>query len=275
MIGSPHVHRLVSAALLTVTTACGPSSPGDAPASPTPTEEPSKPVAEPGALPVRNAAFQAAVAERVDERNAMVEQQLVARELDDPRVLAVFRRLPRHAFVPEALQAAAYEDRPLPLGYEATITQPYIVALMTKLADVQPGERVLDVGTGSGYQAAALAELGVRVHAIEIVPELVESTKERFARLGFDEIDLVQGDGWKGRPEHAPYDAIVVAAAPYQVPQPLLDQLADGGVMVIPTGGDWAQLLRVITKKGDRIEDRKVAPVAFVPLVHGAERPAP
>ena len=199
----------------------------------------------------------------------MVEQQLVRRELADERVLAVMKKIPRHAFVPEGLQEAAYEDRPLPLGWESTISQPYIVALMTRLADVQPGDRVLDVGTGSGYQAAVLSELGAQVYAIEIVPQLVDLAKERFTRLGFGDIDLVQGDGWKGRPEHGPYDAIIVAAAPPTVPQALIDQLADGGTLVIPTGVDWAQLLRVIKKNGDKLDDQKVAPVAFVPLVHG------
>lgn len=261
------MRHVVSIPLLAASIDCAdPRSPSAAPASPA-TPEAVEPPPKPSAQ--RSAAFDAAVVERTRERDAMVDEQLASRDIADARVLAAMRRVPRHAFVPAELQAEAYDDRPLPIGYDATISQPYIVALMTDLAHVQPGDRVLDVGTGSGYQAAVLAELGARVYAIEIVPELVALAKERFDRLGLAEIDLVQGDGWKGRSDHAPYDAIIVAAAPDELPQALVDQLADGGTMVIPTGRAGAQRLRVITKQGARIEDREVAVVAFVPLVRG------
>jgi protein-L-isoaspartate(D-aspartate) O-methyltransferase len=200
----------------------------------------------------------------------MVTQQLVARDVKDTRVLKAMSTVPRHEFVPPDLQVLAYEDRPLPIGHDVTISQPYIVALMSELADVQKGERVLDVGTGSGYQAAVLAELGAEVWGVEIIPEHAEAAAKRLARLGYDKAHVREGDGWQGWAEHAPYDAIVVAAAPAEVPKALLEQLAIGGKLVIPVGTKWHQELRVISRTREGTTERRVIPVLFVPLVKDA-----
>ncbi len=197
----------------------------------------------------------------------MVRDQLVARDVKDKRVLKAMSSVPRHEFVPADLQALAYDDRPLPIGFDVTISQPYIVALMSELADVHEGERVLDVGTGSGYQAAVLAELGAEVWGVEIIPEHAEAASQRLARLGYEKAHVRHGDGWKGWPEHAPYDAIIVAAAPAEVPKALIDQLAIGGRLVIPVGTKWHQELRVITRTRAGTSERRVIPVLFVPLV--------
>jgi len=197
----------------------------------------------------------------------MVQEQLVARDVKDPRVLKAMGKVPRHEFVGPELRALAYDDRPLPIGHGVTISQPYIVALMTELADVRAGERVLDVGTGSGYQAAVLAELGAEVWGIEIVKELAEQAAKRLEKLGYTKAHVRHGDGYAGWPAHAPFDAIIVAAAPREVPQALLDQLAIGGRLVIPVGSQWRQELRVITRTPAGYEERMVIPVLFVPLV--------
>jgi protein-L-isoaspartate(D-aspartate) O-methyltransferase len=200
----------------------------------------------------------------------MVRRQIEARGVQDERVLAALRAVPRHLFVPEDLQHAAYDDGPLPIGHGQTISQPYIVAVMTELLAPGPDDVVLDVGTGSGYQAAVLAALVKRVYSIEIVPELARAAGERLAALGYANVEVIQGDGWKGLPGHAPFDGILVAAAPPEVPQALLDQLAVGAKLVIPVG-QWEQDLRVYERTEQGIDQRTVFGVRFVPLVHGKE----
>jgi protein-L-isoaspartate(D-aspartate) O-methyltransferase len=209
--------------------------------------------------------------ERAAERERMVREQIAARGVTDERVLAAMRRVPRHRFVPEAQRASAYQDRPLPIGSDQTISQPLIVALMSDLAGVARGERVLEVGTGSGYQAAVLAELGAEVHSIEIVPELAASARETLVACGYGRVDVISGDGYRGLPEKAPFDAIVVTAAPDHVPQPLIDQLALGGRLVVPVG-DAQQQLRVLERTREGIVERVVSDVLFVPMTGEAQR---
>jgi protein-L-isoaspartate(D-aspartate) O-methyltransferase len=198
-------------------------------------------------------------------RNAMVEDQIAARGIADPRVLAAMRAVPRHEFVPESLREAAYDDRPLPIGNGQTISQPYIVAIMTELARIEPGANVLEVGTGSGYQAAVIHEIAGAVRSIEIVEPLAREAAQTLARLGYAGADVRFGDGYRGWPEAAPFDAILVTAAPERVPQPLLDQLAVGGRLVIPVGGFFQQL-EVHTRGADGISVERVLPVRFVPM---------
>lgn len=201
----------------------------------------------------------------------MVERQLAARDIDDARVLDAMATVPRHEFVPPDEVDLAYEDTPLGIGWGVTISQPYVVALMIQLAEVEPGDRVLDVGTGSGYQAAVLAQMGAEVYGIEILEPLARASGKRLERLGYD-ADIAHGDGWKGRPEHAPYDAIIVAAAPEEVPAALTEQLAVGGRLVLPVGPLASmQSLVVITRTEDGFTRRAVTPVAFVPLVRASE----
>jgi protein-L-isoaspartate(D-aspartate) O-methyltransferase len=185
-----------------------------------------------------------------------------------PRVLAVLQRVERHRFVPPGLVDDAYQNRPLPIGHGQTISQPYIVALMTELARVQPGAVVLEVGTGSGYQAAVLASLAARVYSIEIVEPLAREAAARLAALGFANVEVTAGDGYAGRPDKAPFDAIVVTAGAPHVPQPLVDQLKRGGRLVIPVDrGFTGQDLVLIVKRDDGTLDRRtVLPVRFVPL---------
>jgi protein-L-isoaspartate(D-aspartate) O-methyltransferase len=178
------------------------------------------------------------------------------------------RTVLRHEFVPDEYQEMAYADRPLPIGYGQTISQPYIVAWMTELLELEPGAKVLEIGTGSGYQAAVLAELAeVEVYTIEIVPQLAEQAGQRLTRLGYTEIRAKQGDGYYGWPEHAPFDAIIVTAAPDHLPQPLVEQLVDGGRLVIPIGprGSYQSLWQ-FTRTDDEIEARNMGGVAFVPF---------
>ena len=184
------------------------------------------------------------------------------------RVLEAMSRVPRHEFVKEALKSAAYENRPLPIGWGQTISQPFIVALMTDLLQLQPGDRVLEVGTGSGYQAAILAELTPHVYSIEIIPALASESAERLKRLGYTQIATQLADGFHGWPDQAPFDAIIVTAAPTQVPPPLLEQLKPDGRLVIPVGGPFlTQYLLLMTKHPDgRLTTREILPVAFVPL---------
>ncbi|MEQ8764589.1 MAG: protein-L-isoaspartate(D-aspartate) O-methyltransferase [Planctomycetota bacterium] len=199
-------------------------------------------------------------------RAEMVREQLEGRGIRDPRVLDAMSRVPRHEFVPPSLRKEAYLDRPLPIGGGQTISQPYIVALMTELLELQGGEMVLDVGTGCGYQAAVLAELGARVVSIEIHMELAARAAERLHRLGYEDILVEMADGKLGWPSGAPYDGIVVAAAPDRVPKALLDQLAFGGRLIIPVGSGEQTLKRIVrTKEG--FDERTVTKVAFVPLV--------
>ncbi len=187
----------------------------------------------------------------------------------DPAVLAALGRVPRHEFVPPAVRDEAYADTPLPIGEGQTISQPFIVALMTQLADIQPDEVVLEIGTGSGYQAAVLAELASRVYTIEIIAPLGERAAATLERLGYGTVSVKIGDGYRGWPEHAPFDAILVTAAPDGIPQPLVEQLAVGGRMVIPVGPTGAtQSLKVLDKAADgRLVARDVLPVRFVPFL--------
>jgi protein-L-isoaspartate(D-aspartate) O-methyltransferase len=198
-------------------------------------------------------------------REQMVAAQIEARGVRDPRVLAAMRRVPRHRFVPPAYEQEAYDDAPLPIGEGQTISQPYIVALMTELLRLRGDERVLEVGTGSGYQAAILAELAREVYSIEIVEPLARRAAATLAALGYGAVHVRAGDGYRGWPEAAPFDAIIVTAAPDHVPQPLVDQLKPGGRLVIPVGGLWQQLL-LITRTASGVERREIIPVRFVPM---------
>jgi protein-L-isoaspartate(D-aspartate) O-methyltransferase len=204
------------------------------------------------------------------QREAMVARQIEARGVRDPRVLEALRAVPRERFVPEALRAQAYDDRPLSIGHDQTISQPYIVGLMTELAAVDRGARVLEVGTGSGYQAAILSRLAAEVYTIEIVPELGRSSAAILRELGYDNVHVRIGDGFDGWPEHAPFDAIVVTASPAEIPQPLLDQLRIGGRLVIPVGAA-AQNLVVVTRTEQGYERRSAIPVRFVPMTGKAQ----
>jgi protein-L-isoaspartate(D-aspartate) O-methyltransferase len=206
------------------------------------------------------------------EAHARNATDALGRDHIDPRVLAVMNEVPRHQFVSDRYEDQAYGDRPLPIGHGQTISQPFIVALMTDLLQVGPDDVVLEVGTGSGYQAAVLAHLVQDVHTIEIIPELAESAEERLERLAYDNVYTYTGDGYYGVPEPAPYDAIVVTAAANQVPPPLIQQLKPGGRMVIPVGGGFAlQHLMLVDKDADGgVRTRQTLPVRFVPLTRGS-----
>ena len=198
----------------------------------------------------------------------MVRDQLEARDIKDLAVLEAMRNVPRHEFVPTMLRMRAYADHPLPIGNDQTISQPYIVALMTQLAEVSPNDTVLEVGTGSGYQAAVLAELAHQVYTIEIISALADSARERLSSLGYDNVTVRAGDGYLGWKKQAPFDAILVTAAAPEVPLPLVEQLKAGGIMIIPVGPrSQVQSLRRIVKGEDgSTTDEEVIPVVFVPL---------
>jgi protein-L-isoaspartate(D-aspartate) O-methyltransferase len=206
----------------------------------------------------------------VDSRQ-MVAEQIAARGVTDARVLRAMRVVPRHEFVPDELQPYAYDDRPLPNGHGQTISQPYVVAAMTELARIGEGARVLEIGTGCGYQAAVLAEVGAEVYSIEILAPLAEQAAETLARLGYGRVTLRVGDGYQGWPEAAPFDAILVTAAPPRVPRPLKEQLAIGGRLVIPVGDAYQDLV-VITRTADGFTEQSAFPVRFVPMVGEAQR---
>jgi len=203
-------------------------------------------------------------------REAMVRRQIEARGINDTAVLRAMRTVPRHRFVRPELAEAAYGDFPLPIGYDQTISQPYIVAYMAAAARLEPGDRVLEIGTGSGYGAAVLAELAREVYTMEILPPLAEQAAAVLGALGYDRVHVLAGNGWLGWPEHAPYDAIVVTAAPDEIPRALVDQLAAGGRLVIPVGERWQQL-RVLEKTEQALREIERIPVQFVPMVR--ERP--
>ncbi|HEX5066419.1 MAG TPA: protein-L-isoaspartate(D-aspartate) O-methyltransferase [Myxococcota bacterium] len=206
-----------------------------------------------------------------EARNRMVEEQIEVRGVRDPRVLDAMRQVPRHELVPASQRDLAYEDRPLPIGYGQTISQPYVVAAMTDALHLTGSERVLEIGTGSGYQAAILSKLAKQVYSIEIVPELAQRARADLARLGFANVEVRQGDGWRGWPEQAPFDAIVVTAAPEEVPPDLIAQLAVGGRLVIPVGGREQQLM-VVRKTPEGITREVLFGVRFVPMRGEAEK---
>ena len=204
-------------------------------------------------------------------RIQMVESQVRLRGITEERVIAAFRKIPRHLFVPEEFRHEAYADHPLPIGAGQTISQPYIVALMTQALRLQGHERVLEIGAGSGYQTAILAELALEVFAIERIPDLLEGVRHRLRASGCLNVQLATGNGSLGWPEHAPYDGILVSAAAPDIPRPLLAQLAEGGRMVLPIGPHPSQMLVEVEKRGGRIIHKELASCVFVPLVgeHG------
>lgn len=206
------------------------------------------------------------------QRERMVAEQLVARGITDARVLAAMAALPRHLFVEEALASQAYLDKPLPIGEGQTISQPYMVALMSEVLDVAPGAKVLEIGTGSGYQAAVLAKLGADVHTVERIPKLCASARERLLGMGLFNVHVKQDDGTLGWPSAAPFDRIIVTAGGPEVPQPLLDQLAVGGRLVLPVGATRrTQCLILVEKDETGAHSSEICPVTFVDLVgkHG------
>jgi protein-L-isoaspartate(D-aspartate) O-methyltransferase len=220
-----------------------------------------------GALNVKATATDGDAARRA----RMVETQIVARGVRDPKVLDAMRKVPRHLFVGEEDRSHAYEDHPLPIGGSQTISQPYIVALMTELLALPPRARVLEIGTGSGYQSAVLSEIASEVYSIEILPDLAKAAGDKLGELGYKNVTVRAGDGYRGWPEHAPFDGIIVTAAPQKIPEPLVDQLAPGGRMVIPVGG-FFQELKVFTREKDgTISEKVIIPVRFVPMTGEVE----
>lgn len=216
--------------------------------------------------------FSTADSEEIEEskyaglREDMVKTQIEARDVKDKRVLRAMRKVERHKFVPKQLRLLAYTDRPLPIGEGQTISQPYIVALMTELLELEGGEKVLEIGTGSGYQAAILAELCAHVYTIEILEPLAKNAKALLQKLGYENITVKCGDGFLGWEEYAPFDAIIVTCAPPDVPPPLFGQLKEGGRMVIPVG-EFFQELRLIEKKDGKAITQDIIPVRFVPML--------
>ena len=215
-----------------------------------------------------------------DDTLARARQRMVAEQLASPgrgitnaRVLTAMGKVPRHEFVPERLRSEAYQDWPLPIGHGQTISQPYIVAFMTEQLEPRPNDRVLEIGTGSGYQAAVLAELVAQVYTIEIIDALAKRAAADLKRLAYTNVQVRAGDGYKGWPEAAPFDAIIVTCAPEQVPQPLIEQLKDGGRMIIPVGPAWDQALVLLRKRGGKMERQTVLPVRFVPMTGQARKP--
>jgi len=204
------------------------------------------------------------------QRQRMVTEQLKARGISDDRVLNAMNKVPREEFVPPDSRAGSYEDGPLPIGYGQTISQPYIVAFMTEQLRLKPSDRVLEIGTGSGYQAAILAELMSEVYSIEIVEPLAKNAEATLQRLGYENVHVKIGDGYKGWPEAAPFDAIIVTCAPDKLPQPLVDQLKDDGRMVIPVGDRFAQELYLLEKKNGQLKQSATLPVRFVPMAREA-----
>lgn len=214
-----------------------------------------------------------------EDRLAVARQRMVVEQLAGPGrnitnalVLAAMGKVPRHEFVPERLRYQAYQDYPLPIGYDQTISQPYVVAFMTEQLQPKPTDKVLEIGTGSGYQAAVLAELVAKVYTVEIIEDLARRAAADLKRLGYTNVSVRAGDGYKGWPEAAPFDAIIVTCAPEKVPLPLIEQLKDGGRMIIPVGPTWDQELVLLRKQGDRLERRAVLPVRFVPMTGQSQR---
>jgi protein-L-isoaspartate(D-aspartate) O-methyltransferase len=203
------------------------------------------------------------------QRQRMVREDIAARGVKSEKVLRAMTATPRHEFVPGPVRSAAYADQPLPIGHGATISQPYIVALMTELLDPQPAERILEIGTGSGYQAAVLAQLAKEVYTIEIVQELARTAEQALKRGGYENVHVRHGDGYGGWPEKAPFDGIILTAAPPEIPQSLIGQLAPGGTLVAPVGRGYQELVVVEKAKDGKIRKRTSIPVRFVPMVPG------
>jgi protein-L-isoaspartate(D-aspartate) O-methyltransferase len=214
---------------------------------------------------VTGIAAQPAVRDWDAQRRRMVDEQLRARDIDNARVLDAMRQVPRHLFVPEPRRAWAYNDSPLPIGLEQTISQPYIVAFMTQALELEPGHRVLEIGTGSGYQAAVLSLLAKDVYTIEILPALADRARKILTDLGYRNIQVRTGNGYLGWPEYAPYDRIMVTAAPDEVPAALVQQLKMGGLMAIPVG-TTSQELRILRRTATGTETLRTLPVRFVPM---------
>ena len=215
------------------------------------------------------ASTRAQAPEMTRERTVMVDEQIADRGVKQPEVLAAMRKVPRHRFVPPGMIARAYDDTPLSIGHDQTISQPYIVGYMSELLDVKRHHRVLEIGTGSGYQAAILGELAGVVYTIEIVAELAKSAAATLKALNYTNVHVRAGDGYAGWPEQAPFDRILLTAAPDHVPVPLVDQLAPGGRLVAPVGGSGVQVITVIEKTPGGVAERRTIPVRFVPLVRG------
>jgi protein-L-isoaspartate(D-aspartate) O-methyltransferase len=201
----------------------------------------------------------------------MVEQQIAARGISDPATLAAMRAVPRHEFLPVRLRDEAYMDYPLPIGHGQTISQPFIVAFMTEAIRPQPGEKILEIGAGSGYQAAVLAQMGAEVYSVEIIEPLAQMARQTLERLGYQNAHVKHGDGYRGWPEQAPFDAVIVTCAPDKIPPDLVAQLKDGGRMIIPVGGGMNQELVLLRKTGDTVEKQSVLPVRFVPMTGEAQ----
>ncbi|MDZ7737833.1 MAG: protein-L-isoaspartate(D-aspartate) O-methyltransferase [Bacteroidales bacterium] len=204
-----------------------------------------------------------------EQRERMVNDQIIARGISDTRVIRAMKKVERHLFVPEMVRFRAYIDSPLPIGEGQTISQPYIVALMTEYLKLKPDMKVLEIGTGSGYQASILAEIVSEVYTMEIVESLGARAKKLLDSLGYDNTEVRIGNGYEGWEEHAPYDAIIVTCAPNNIPEPLKEQLAEGGRMIIPVGGRNIQHLILNRKRNGRIRQQSVLPVRFVPMVDG------
>jgi protein-L-isoaspartate(D-aspartate) O-methyltransferase len=252
-----------------------------------PSVEPNQPPAEPNQPPgqeledpndkkvLRPTHKHPAFTERIIERARMVDWQIEARAVKDPNVLSAMRTVPRHAFVRSTEQRFAYNDNPLPIGYEQTISQPYIVAFMTEVLKLTRNSKVLEIGTGSGYQAAVCAEIAQQVYSIEIVEELAKIAKDRLKKLGYRNVFTKAGDGFFGWPEHAPFDAIIGTAAAGRIPKPLIEQLKPGGRMILPYGSPRGfQYLVLLTKDKDgNIRKRNVMPVRFVPMTGEVQKP--
>lgn len=208
---------------------------------------------------------------RQSERDWMVDTQIVGEGITDPAVIAAMRRVPRHQFIPDQDSEEAYKNYPLSIGYQQTISQPFIVAYMTEALRLQTGERVLEIGTGSGYQAAILAELGLQVFTIEIVKALAQFARANLSKLGYDQVWVRAGDGYQGWPEEQPFDAIIITAAPDHIPSPLLEQLALGGRLILPVGDD-SQSLMLVRRSKEGYQKTELLPVRFVPMTGQAEK---
>jgi protein-L-isoaspartate(D-aspartate) O-methyltransferase len=207
----------------------------------------------------------------IEARKRMVERDLKGRDIRDPKILEIMGKVPRHLFVEPSLKSKAYADHPLPIGEGQTISQPYIVALMTQILKIQPGERVLEIGTGSGYQAAVLAELTDQVYTIEIIEALTQQAAQRLGRLGYEKVKVKYGDGYFGWEEAAPFDAIIVTCAANHIPPPLIKQLKEGGRLIIPLGSTtYFQNLTLLTKKMGKTDVQHLLGVAFVPMTGAA-----